>query len=138
MIYAIAYKATGYFNPIKYCVCEFAAMSIETGDSFHCYLRVSGPWQSEQDKRYHQFHNEYPLCFDDFIISLNKWLEPGFHEWLGLSDEDKYYLRDILTQTKLAPDPLFFNFSSRDFNHKAHLLTQAKTMADIYRDNHET
>ncbi len=136
MIYAIRYRATGYFDPIKYCVCEFAAVSIETGDTFHCSLRVSGPWQNEEDKRYHQFQNQLP--FDDFIISLNKWLEPGFHEWLGLSDEDGFHLRDILTQTKLAPDPLFFNFSSKDFNHKSSLLTQARTMADIYRGNYET
>ena len=132
MIYAITYRATGYFDPIKYCVCEFAAVSIETGDSFHCHLRVSGPWQDEEDRKHHQFQEQ--ICFDDFIISLNKWLEPGFHEWLGLMDEDEYYLKDILTQTKLAPDPLTFHFDTKAIDHKAHLLNQARTMADIYNE----
>ncbi len=132
MIYSITYKATGYFNPIKYCVCEIAIVCVDTGATFHCWLRVSGPWQNEEDKKYHQFQDK--LAFDDFIIMLNKWLEPGFHEWLGLMEDDKYYLRDILTQTKLAPDPLFINFSSKDFNHKSSLLTQARVMDDIYKD----
>ena len=136
MIYAIAYKATGYFDTVKYCVCEFAAVSIETGDSFHCHLRVSGPWQSEQDRKHHQFQDQ--ICFDDFIISLNKWLEPGFHEWLGLMFDDEFYLRDITKKTRLYYAPMFKDFSSRDINHEAHLLNQARTMADIYRGNHET
>ena len=133
MIYAITYKATGYFAPFKYCVCEFAAVNIETGDSFHCCLRVNGPWQSEEDKKYHQCQEDQ-LCFDDFIISLNDWLEPGFHEWFGLMSDDEHYLRDILAKTKLAPDPLGFPFKAKDINHKSSLLNQARQMADIFRD----
>ncbi len=132
MIYAITYKATGYFDPVKYCVCEFVAVSIETGDSFHCHLRVSGPWQDEDYKIRHQFNEQLP--FSDFIISLNKWLRPGFHEWLGLGDDDEYYLRDILKETKLAPDPLFFYFNFKTINNKNSLLAQARTMADTYNE----
>ncbi len=131
MIYAIRYEATGHFDPIKYCVCEFAAVSIETGDSFHCHLRVSGPWQSEKDEVYHQFQEQ--ICFDNFILSLNKWLGPGFHEWLGLVYNDNFYLRDILEQTKLAPDRLIIYFNDR-VNQNHLILKQARTMANIYRD----
>ena len=132
MIYAITYKATGYFDPIKYCVCEFAAICIETEASFHYNLMVGGPWQDEQWKQYHQYQEQLP--FDDFIIMLNKWLEPGFHEWLGLMEEDQYYLRDILRKTKLAPDPLFLMFNVKTIKHKYSLLAQARTMMDMYNE----
>ena len=132
MIYAITYKATGYFDSFEFCVWEFAAVSIETGDSFHCHLKVSGPWQNEEDRIYHQSQEQ--LCFNDFIISLNNWLEPGYHEWLGLMFDDEFYLSDITKKTKLAPDALALLFNFKDINHKSSLLTQARTMADIYNE----
>jgi len=132
MIYAIAYNATGYFDPLKYCVCEFAAVNIETGDSFHCYLRVNGPWQCEEYRIYN--HTSENICFDDFIIKLNDWLYPGYHEWIGLMSDDEFYLRDILRQTKLYPESLGIPFNSRQINHKSSILNQARQMADIYRD----
>ncbi len=130
MIYAITYKATGYFDPIKYRVCEFAAVCIDTGDTFHCCIKVDGPWQDEKDRIYHS--DQEQLCFDDFIIIFNEWLGPGYHEWLGLMFDDEFYLRNITINTKLYTDKHFFYFNSKDIDHKDRLVNQAKSMADIY------
>lgn len=129
MLYAIAINTTGHYNPIKYEVCEFAAVCVDTGDTFHSNIEVTGPWEEEEAKEQHSTRK--PIPWYDFIPLLNEWLGSGFHEWVGFRPDDELYLRHILGETKIAHDGCFSTMLYLDKDQS--LLMNAQLLADRYR-----